>query len=236
MASKIASKFEELGNQVTAVQNTTTTMLNDFSNQLQKLEYTNTLLQAQLNNHQNAIDNNQKALDIVQGKILVQQNNITNQFKELAIVHTNLLMDQTNLSAQAEKLSQVEYWTHNIFDNYKEEAFDGNDTNHVLVVSLTNNECIAVVRLSYVPITNSVQADVRTVSLFGVSSQKLLAVQTGYNIQIILFQGVTSIDDRKLFFRYVADTRATSYYKEMPILNKNVWINSNKSYSVVPPN
>lgn len=86
-SSQIISKLNDLGKQVTTVQETTTAMLINLSNQVNTVKATTEEMHKRLDNHQKQLDEFQ----------------------------ITIRGEQTNLDAQAKQLADVEYWVKNRF-------------------------------------------------------------------------------------------------------------------------
>lgn len=212
MTTHILSKLEFIGQQVNTVQETTALMLNDLSNQVSIVKQTNALLIAELSNHQTAIDSHQKELDKVQGKIIGQELDITNQFHTITLMTSNLNTLGTNLDDQTKKLSTVEYWVHNIFDNMTNEAVYTSDTNRVFSITLTNKSVCYFVRLDHAPIINSVEAYARD----GNSLTEVRMPSSVLYKNIITIGGYGfNTNSTSIYLKYVIDTRETNLFYQL---------------------
>jgi hypothetical protein len=220
IASKIISELAGLGQQVNTVQETTTEM--------HKL----------LDNHQIEIDNHQKELDEVQSNIRIAETNvinaqsdITNQFQQISALQTNLNTAGTNIATQEQELSDVEYWVQNLYSKMTNETFSIRDTNNVLIDPSTNGGLYLFIRLSQVPIAGSVETYARDANSLG--EQRTYG---GPFIKNITQQNLYGYDVKSLTlsFHYVADTRETNYYRQMPTLNETIRRIGSDSWIVKP--
>lgn len=151
------------------------------------------------------------------------QNRLANHQRELEEA-------QTNLNAQEIKLSDVEYWIKNIYEKVTDEDFSGDDTNHVLIGKI-NDQQVYFLRLSHIPITNSVEAFVKS-KPFDIE-QRLFVYRWGVNIWEAPMNGFTA-SNTSLSIHYITDTRATNYFKTMADFQSHISVTSNGIYLIHP--
>jgi hypothetical protein len=183
---------------------TITTQLKELGRQVNTVQETTTEMHKQLEKHQSEIDNHQKQLNGIQ---------------------LNIKSDQTNLDAEERRLSDVEYWVKNIYEKVTDEDFAASDTNHVLVGNVrmdnTTNQEVYLIRLSHVPITNSVESYVKSKPLE--IEQRMYMVKWGLNIFEAPMEGFNPTNT-SLSFHYVIDTRETNFFKDMSEFKNHILV------------
>jgi hypothetical protein len=73
------------------------------------------------------------------------------------MVQSDLSIAQTNIFYQQEKLTNVESLVNSLFSNTEDEEFSTSETNKVIILKLGGVQ-MAVFRLKFAPIPNSIQA------------------------------------------------------------------------------
>jgi hypothetical protein len=196
-----------------------TSKLTALGQQVNTVQETTTEMHKELENHQTQIDEHQKELDEVQAKIRTAE--------------TNVINDQSNLASQEKELSDVEYWVKHLYGNMTNETISLADTNHVLVALSSNGVQHLFVRLDQVPIAGSVQAYLRSGNN---PIQEILYPYRGGFIKNIMEFNTIGYDANSttFFLHYVADTRETNIYRQMPKLNEEIWLFPNDDWNVKP--
>jgi len=239
IASNLIGRLTAITEQVNTVQSTTSEMLNQYSNQVNALILTNEAMHTQLVDHQTQIKKQQNELGIVQAKIreaetniVLQQADITNQFRQVSSVQSNLGAAQTNLNEQAIKLSDIEYWARNLYDNMNTESISISDTNHVFILPITNDNKIHLCfSLSHAPVRGSVEAYARDPSSMGEARLAVgKFVKNASSFTLTGFDSVSTV----FYFRYVADTRQTQIYSKIPTLSSGLSYDTNSGMIYFP--
>lgn len=213
IASNIISKLTAIGQQVNTVQETTTAM------------------HTQLDKHQKELDVIQAKIREAESNVFSQQIDITNQYHQISMVQSDLATAQTNFAAQEKELADVEYWVKNLYAKMTNEAFLLTDTNHVLIANSSNGRQQLFIRLSQVPINGSVEANIQSANI----EQLKYPQPKGFIKNIMKFDIYNyDVNSTSISFHYVADTRETNYYRQMPKLNEEIQLLPNDMWIVKP--
>ncbi len=181
-------------------------------------------MQTNLDANQIEIASNNVAITLSQKGLTNQQFIIHAQYEKILTVSSNLDAAVITISNQEKQLSDVEYWVQNLYANVTNETFSSKDTNHIVLVSNTDGSTAFIYRLSKIPINGSVESYVRDGNSF--AETRVAAVDLVQNIGMnTLYKFDTNTTS--LAFKYVIDTRATNFYKQMPILNKDFFMLTN---------
>jgi hypothetical protein len=201
IASKIISKLDALGKQVTTVQETTTAM------------------HTQLDKHQKELDVIQVKIREAESNVFSQQSDITNQFRQISFFQSDLATAQTNIFSQQEKLTNVESLVNSLFSNTEDEELSASDTNKVIILKLSGVQWV-VFKLKIAPIPNTIQA----IATSGLSTQiPILPTSLGQfqNILFTRFYNEVTLNGMGFHFRYIKNTRANGLVQNMVLLNTN---------------
>lgn len=211
----VNSKLADLGNQVNAVQETTTRMQTELSRH-----------QVQIDDHQNELNFVQARIRTNQVEIVESQQSITNQYQDLFGLQRRIASTQTNLDQQQKKIEDVEFLVENLYSKMEFESFSATDTNHVFVIWSTNGVAKLLLKLDHIPIPGSIQGSVDSggginrVQSFKqpVKPQKNLLYQPLYDYDL----KTTSFS-----FQYVKDTRETNVIvlRKIQLVDKYLFVN-----------
>jgi hypothetical protein len=154
-----------------------------------------------------------------------------NQYHQISVVQSELATAQTNFVAQEKELADVEYWVKNLYAKMTNETFSLTDTNHVLIATSSNGRQQLFIRLSQVPISGSVEENIQSANI----------EQLRYPLSKGIIRNIMKIDlynydvnSTTISFHYVADTRETNYYRQMPKLNEEILLLPNDMWTVKP--
>ena len=139
-------KFTQLGNQIDGVQKITSEMHGQLNEH-----------QTKIDKHQTELDAHQMALGKAQADVITQQATNTIQLKQIAALQSEISTAQTTVMEQQKKIEDVEYLVNNLFAKTKTETFLGTDTNRVFSMNHGNGLWFVLLRLSHVPIAQSIQ-------------------------------------------------------------------------------
>lgn len=135
---------------------------------------------------------------------------------QLAVHQDRLETAQTNIEAQQTKLSDVEYWVQNLYNNMTDEKYSTTDTNHVHHYHGNNGGDWVFVMLNHAPIKGSAEVYMQGNPIY----PEIRVIGTSFHRNLTGFKVFNyNMDTTMLSFHYVADNRETNLYTKFPNLD-----------------